>query len=115
MCREPEATRSNEMPDDIDAAQLVGRWVHAHEEDHEGRMVFRPSDVELPPSRGRTTISLNSDGTAEVIGPGPDDRRRSRSGHWTLEGRRLSVSGADWSYAYDIDSTDPSALVVRRP
>jgi hypothetical protein len=59
----------NEIEDDV----LCRRWVHAHEEDNDEEMVFRPSEHPLGPSRGRTSFELRADGTFSESGLGAAD------------------------------------------
>ncbi len=101
------------MPSDLKKA-LQAAWVHSHEEDEAGRMVFRSADTDLPPSRGRTGFTLKSGDAVEVVGPGPDDRRRTSSGHWTLEGKRLRIDAPGLSGTFDVETVDDQRLVVRR-
>ena len=72
---------------------LHRRWVHAHEEDTDREMVFRPAEVELPPSRGRVAFELRPDGTFVESGIGPTDRSEPASGRWQLEDGEKIVLG----------------------
>ena len=90
-------------------AGLAGKWVHAHEEDGDGTMVFRPASHPLPPSRGRVTLDLRADGTYLEHAPGPVDAPVASEGRWSLEGDRLVVGDRDWEVA----SVDGDRLVVR--
>jgi hypothetical protein len=69
------------------------RWVHSHEEDTDREMVFRPAEVELPPSRGRVAFELRPDGTFVESGIGPTDRSEPASGRWQLEDGEKIVLG----------------------
>jgi hypothetical protein len=64
---------------------LHRRWVHAHEEDSEGEMVFRPADYELPRSRGRMAFELRPDGSFVEAGIGAADVPETGSGTWELQ------------------------------
>lgn len=57
-----------------DPQQLIGRWVHVHEEDDGRHRVFRRAGVPLPPSRGRAELDIAPDMTVRRFGPGADDR-----------------------------------------
>jgi len=48
---------------ELDRAALQGQWVHAHEEDTDSELVYRPASYSLPPSRGRSALDLRADGT----------------------------------------------------
>lgn len=94
---------------------LQATWVHSHEEDEGNRLVFRGPDFDFPPSRGRTALTLKPDGVVEVVGPGPDDRRRTGSGRWTLAGgRRLEIQASGFSGSFEVEIVDDQRLVVRR-
>jgi hypothetical protein len=64
---------------------LQRRWVHAHEEDTESEMVFRPAEYELPPSRGRVAFELRPDGSFVEAGLGAADVPEEATGTWDLE------------------------------
>ncbi len=80
---------------DVSRARLIGRWVHAHEEDTEAGRVFRPADHPLPPSRGREAWDLRADGSFAATAPGPTDEPAETAGSWQLDGDRLLISGPD--------------------
>jgi hypothetical protein len=93
---------------------LLGRWVHSHEEDEPGQMVFRRGDRTFPPSRGRVSLVLEPAGVVVVGGPGPDDRRSSATGRWVLDGTHLSVNAPAWSGDFDVEQAEDDKLVLRR-
>lgn len=68
----------------VDPDLLPQRWVHSHEEDAPGMLVFRPGSWRFPPSRGRRAIALEPGGTLAGSTPGPDDRTVKSVGHWQL-------------------------------
>jgi hypothetical protein len=97
------------------ADDIVGDWLHSHEEDEPGRQVFRRRGHPFPPSRGRRGFELAADGEVREVAPGPDDRTRRTTGTWELDGNRLvlRVDGrAPEEFA--IDSVEPDRLVLRR-
>ncbi len=102
------------MPSNLDRFSIQGSWTHSHEEDDGDSLVFRTSDFAFPPSRGRTTITLKSDGVAEVGYPGPDDRRKSTTGLWKLKGNLLEIKASDWAETLEIETLDSQVLVARR-
>jgi len=99
---------------EIDSAELLGEWIHSHEEDDGDRMVFRRSGFAFPPSRGRTGFALLPDGEARTYHPGPLDRGEADSGHWSLDGRTLTIVAPGSSGAFDIEAVGNESLVVRR-
>ena len=60
----------------FDESQLIGRWVHAFEEDEAGVRVFRRAGAQLPPARGRAALEIGPGLVALQSAPGPDDRPR---------------------------------------
>jgi hypothetical protein len=103
-----------ELPDNA----LQRRWVHAHEEDTDEEMVFRPEEHELPPSRGRFSFELRPDGTYSESGPGATDRPEDAEGTWSLEQEDRLVlgprSGERSGRVLRIAAAEPDRLVVRR-
>lgn len=69
----------------FDEKLLQRGWVHAHEEDVAGQMVFRPDTLPMPPSRGRTGYEFGTGGHLTKRGPGASDRRTAVSGTWTMD------------------------------
>jgi hypothetical protein len=98
----------------IEPSELVGDWVHSHEESAPDRLVLRPPDYAFPPSRGRMSIKLLPGGEVEGGGPGPDDRPVTALGTWRLRGHRLTIHGQWLSGTYNIESVGPDALVIQR-
>ena len=97
--------------------QVSGRWVHAHEEDTEDEMVFRPADVELPPSRGRMGFELREDGTFVEAGLGARDIPEEATGSWTFENGVITLSeGATQGVPREMEvvTVDEERLVVRK-
>jgi hypothetical protein len=94
--------------------RLLGRWVHSHEEDEPGRMVFRKGDRTFPPSRGRVSLAMEPGGVVVVGGPGPDDRQSTGAGRWVVDGTHLSVNAPGWSGDFDVEQVEGDKLVLRR-
>ena len=96
---------------------LHGRWVHAHEEDDGGTMVFRPAGWELPPSRGRVAFELRPDGTMVEGSIAPADGLVEANGSWrTLDDRHIGFfdsAGERLQRTVEIVSAEPDRLVVR--
>jgi hypothetical protein len=98
----------------IDPSEVVGEWVHSHEESAGDRLVFRRKDYPFPPSRGRMSIDLLPGGEAVGGGPGPDDRAMTSPGRWRLEGDQLAIEGQWLSGTYEVETVGPDVLVVHR-
>jgi hypothetical protein len=103
----------NELPEEV----LGRRWVHAHEEDTEHEMVFRPAEQPLPPARGRQRLQFMPDGTFVESAPGPTDAPDERAGSWKLEGGKLileSDQAPEGLRVLEIASVDKDRLVVKK-
>ncbi len=101
----------------MDPDQVSGRWLHAHEEDTEDEMVFRPADADLPPSRGRTGFALSPDGSFTEVGLGAADVPEEATGGWVLDGDTITLSeGVAQGVPREMQvvTADKDRLVVRR-
>ena len=98
------------------AQDLIGHWVHSHEEDSAAGMVFRPASFSFPRSRGRDSFELQADALIER-GPGPGDAPTERQGTWSVsENGELSFfrsAGKKPARVLKIISAQPERLVVR--
>ena len=101
---------------EIDRSTLQRRWVHSHEEDTEGEMVFRPASYSFPPSRGRSGLDLRSDGSYGESGPGPADKpEETGGGTWDLDGDVLRLrTAAGGTQTLKVVSAEPDRLVVKK-
>jgi hypothetical protein len=99
-----------------DKDALEGHWTHAHEEDSESELVFRPASDPLPPSRGRISFDLRADGSFSERSPGPVDLPEESSGSWSLDGDRLVLRGADGQPRHDweIAAVEAGRLRLKR-
>jgi hypothetical protein len=98
------------MTASLDLKRAIGQWQHAHEEDGPGTRVFRRTDVELPPSRGRSILEIGGDLAVLEIAPGPDDRPEERHLGPLVADRPGSESGP----GVKVISIDADRIVVRR-
>jgi hypothetical protein len=97
--------------------QVSGRWVHAHEEDTDDEMVFRPAGTDLPPSRGRMALALRTDGTFAETGLGAADVPEEAAGTWVVEGDTITLSdGATQGVprVMEVVTADEQRLVIRK-
>lgn len=100
----------------ISQQDLLGRWMHAHEEDPQetsGREVYRPHDWSFGPSRGRRGFDLLPDGRATVVGIAAADGTDTREGRWSIEPPNVLVieSGGDVR-RWRVEQASPDRLVV---
>jgi hypothetical protein len=100
----------------VDREALVGRWVHAHEEDSEKGTTFRPATTPLPPSRGRRILELHDDGGLVDFQPGAADVPEAVAGEWELEGQWLVLRHpSEGSRRVRIVKAEPERLVLLEP
>lgn len=94
---------------------LTQAWLHSHEEDSDGTMVFRPESFPFPPSRGRTGFTLNQDGNASLTGPSPVDATESASGSWSMSKQdRLRIqSQSGETREFEVVELNPDKLVLK--
>lgn len=89
-------------------------WVHVFEEDTAAGAVYRPEDDDIPLSRRpREQIQLQSDGSARLLVPGPDDRFVEQPATWSEEGGALVIRKSKGKSSLRLVSQSPSRLVVR--
>jgi hypothetical protein len=96
---------------------LCRHWVHSREEDTATEMVFRPSTLKLPPSRGRFSFELKADGGITEHRIGATDRSAISEGTWSLEdNENLNIYSAqtDSNRIFNIVSVTPEKLVVKK-
>lgn len=97
---------------------LSQTWVHSHEEDSDAEMTFRPSSYKFPPSRGRSSLTLEPDGTLIDSGPGPVDRTVAAKGQWELQQGKQPVlhlrPAGQSPRALQIVSATKDKLVVKK-
>ena len=94
--------------------ELVGRWVHSHEEDTADLVVYRNAEYPFPPSRGRRAFTLEKEGVAIAEFPGPDDRTARSEGSWTLHGDILTISTPGWSHAFKLADISPNFVTFQK-
>ncbi len=100
---------------EFERTAIQGEWVHAHEEDSESELVFRPASYSLPPSRGRSALELRADGSYSESSPGPTDRPEQATGTWALEQDRLTLRPQQGSTrVLRIVTAEPDRLALRR-
>ena len=67
-------------------ATIFQQWIHSHEEDITGVRVYRPSNYQFPPSRGRRGFEIKDSGEFIEYDIAPTDGIRKVAGHWQAEG-----------------------------
>lgn len=64
--------------------EIVGTWLHAHEEDTGTEAVYRPGDYDFPPARGRRGYEFRADYTCSSIGISARDGSTRTSCTWKM-------------------------------
>jgi hypothetical protein len=99
-------------------AELVGIWLHSHEEDSGSTMVFRPRHYAFRPARWRDAIEVQADGGCIWHGSGPDDRGQAMPGRWEDLGNgraQITIPTATGQpFQRRIQSWGPEKLVVEK-
>jgi len=96
---------------------ILGHWIHSHEEDAQGVMVYRPANYNFPPSRGRRGFDFREGGELVYFGIGRADGSEQFSGSWVIEGSnrvRIKVNSQRIQpFVLQVVSCDDQALKVR--
>ena len=105
------------MDDNLEQ-QLLGTWMHSHEEDKEGNQVYRRGEYDFPPARGRTGFELNKGGECVYLGIAARDGTEKRNCTWQIDTNNMefTIRFADGrSDTMTIVSIADDKLVVRKP
>jgi hypothetical protein len=101
--------------DDSISAAVTGEWVELRELGSADRLVLKSSEADIPPARGRRTLTLAAGRLARAGAPGPTDRLESAGGgHWDVAGNRLRIDLPGWSGTYSVEKTDAETIVLKR-
>ena len=85
---------------------LQQHWVHSHEEDTQDTLVYRPSDFQFPPSRGRLGFEFLPVGAFVYFPIAPQDGSDRFTGRWTV------VSPTKVDIVLDNDVMPPFSLNI---
>lgn len=108
---------SNEAKSEV-SSLMFKHWKHSHEEDYEEIKVYRPSEYNFPPSRGRDGFELKENGEFIRYGVGATDKQVAVVGTWIPESEnKIQVSFDNQnsqSFIIDSVSLDENVLKIRR-
>ena len=97
---------------------IFRHWIHSREEDTEKVKVYRPSDYQFPPSRGRDGFEIKEDGEFIQYGIGATDKTQEITGTWKAEeDNKIRISFGERgqeSYTMQVVSCYESVFKVRR-
>lgn len=96
-----------------DADNLIGEWVHSHEEDTDNASVFRMASYDFPPSRGREKITLLKDGDLVYTPIAPNDLPKSYLGNWEINNSELILDYDNKTKSYQIIEITHSILKLK--
>jgi hypothetical protein len=103
--------QATEMP-----KAIFKRWIHSHEEDTEGKKVFRPYGTSLPRSRGRMGFELKADGGFILYAIAPTDGIEAIQGKWRMTEPNVVVATLNdetiRSYSFQILSCEENLLTI---
>lgn len=75
-----------------DIKQLQKHWIHSHEDDVKNLKVFRTSEYNFKPSRGREEIIINVGGELKYRPISPNDEPLFFNGSWKVDGAKLILN-----------------------
>lgn len=100
----------------VTSEQLVGTWLHAHEEDPRdgsGLEVYRPANWPFGPSRGRRGFELRAGGHVVLRDIAAADGTEVRTGSWSIQADNVLLLETNGSVRrMRIKEIAPDALVV---
>jgi hypothetical protein len=116
-----ESAKESAMPVNeptISAQDIMGKWVHSHEEDPKDaslREVYRPSDWNFGPSRGRRGFDLQEGNRASILGIAPADGSIEAEASWSLEPGNVLVIREQGGAVrrMHVEEVGPGRLVLR--
>ncbi|GJL91813.1 hypothetical protein [Hyphococcus sp.] len=97
----------------IVAKDLLGKWKHAHEEDHTGQIVFSRASEKMPISRNRRLLDFLEDGRLAEGAVSPDDKVRKRMRTWRLRGDSLLIEDDEHCEIYEVVSVNSKRMVLK--
>jgi hypothetical protein len=106
-------TRENAMA----GPKMIAReWVEVQEESSGNRIILRPMDYPVAPTRGgRRHLDLSQGGAARNLAQGPSDALSMVSkGGWSLQDNTLQLDLEGWNGAYEIQEIGDQILVLHR-
>ncbi len=92
------------------------KWVHSYEEDEDENLVFRNSDYDLPPSRGRVSFEFFEDGKMNFTGISPTDAHQATGGIWEKIGKNIievSIDDNKQVMKLEIISLENNKMVIK--
>ena len=85
-----------------DSKDLQNHWIHSHEEDTKDERMYRSSDYNFKPSRGREGFILKTGGELKITPLSPNDKPVTYTGTWKVEGANLVLNYEDKKEVYKI-------------
>lgn len=101
----------------MDSDLIPRHWVEIREESEGDRIVLRSFSSPIPPARGRRSLVLDPESTAQGRKPGLTDRlvpEEGGAGFWSLEGDILTVSAPGWEGRYKVEELSEDRMTLIR-
>ena len=97
--------------------KIFTSWVHEGEKDSDSTRQYRPSNYELPPSRGRQGFTIEKNGNFTLKDIAPTCGLESFEGKWIQEqNRNFMVSfpkKAEKYFKFEIVSIEKDLLIIK--
>ena len=94
--------------------QLLGVWVHSHEEDYDDIKVYRPSSYQFKPSRGREKMNILDNGILEYTPIAPNDLPKTFNGTWMVSKSNLVLEYENNKKSYQLIESTSTILKLKR-
>lgn len=73
-------------------SDIIGEWKYSYEDNKDDIQAYRPVGFSFPPSRGRTGITINKDGSCTKTGIAPTDGFVNYSGKWVYNTKDSKIT-----------------------
>jgi hypothetical protein len=97
----------------MSADNLIGEWVHSHEEDKDNLKVFRLSSHDFPPSRGREKIYLKEKNSLVYTPIPPNDLPKPYIGTWKVDKTELVLEYDNKKKTFQVIESTNSILKLK--
>jgi hypothetical protein len=98
--KQPNTQTAQTLP--IQESELVGEWVHSHEEDSSGFSAYRKKPYDFPPSRGRKSFVLVANHQLSYFDLSPSCGINGFKGTWSYQAGQLTLTFNDQILCYQI-------------
>ncbi len=100
-CKKQPITQNNQVLS-MQETDLIGEWVHSHEEDSIGLNAYRKKPYDFPPSRGRKSFILKAEHQLQYYDLSPTCGLSGFKGTWSYRQGQLTLVFNDQILCYKI-------------